>query len=39
MGILVEGHWRDEELPREASKTSEFLRADSGFRDRKRFAT
>ena len=34
MGILVEGQWRDEELTQEASKTGEFLRADSGFRDR-----
>jgi putative glutathione S-transferase len=34
MGILVEGRWRDEELPQEASKAGEFLRADSGFRDR-----
>ena len=34
MGILYEGRWRDEELPQEAGKTGEFLRADSGFRDR-----
>jgi len=34
MGILVEGQWRDEELPQETGRTGEFLRADSGFRDR-----
>jgi len=34
MGVLYEGHWRDEELPQEAGETGEFLRADSGFRDR-----
>jgi len=34
MGILYEGRWRDEELPQEAGKTGDFLRADSGFRDR-----
>jgi putative glutathione S-transferase len=34
MGVLYEGRWRDEELPQEAGKTGEFLRADSGFRDR-----
>jgi putative glutathione S-transferase len=34
MGVLIEGRWRDEELPQEAGKTGEFLRADSGFRDR-----
>jgi putative glutathione S-transferase len=34
MGILYDGRWRDEELPQEAGKTGEFLRADSGFRDR-----
>jgi putative glutathione S-transferase len=34
MGILYDGRWRDEELPQEAGKAGEFLRADSGFRDR-----
>jgi glutathionyl-hydroquinone reductase len=33
MGILYDGRWRDEELPQEAGKAGEFLRADSGFRD------
>ena len=31
---MYDGRWRDEELPQEAGKTGEFLRADSGFRDR-----
>jgi putative glutathione S-transferase len=34
MGILIEGRWCDEELTQEAGKSGEFLRADSGFRDR-----
>jgi glutathionyl-hydroquinone reductase len=34
MGVLVEGVWRDGELPQEAGRTGEFLRADSAFRDR-----
>jgi len=34
MGILVDGKWRDEELPAETSQRGEFLRSDSRFRDR-----
>jgi glutathionyl-hydroquinone reductase len=34
MGIVVDGQWRDEELPQETSKAGEFRRADSRFRDR-----
>jgi putative glutathione S-transferase len=34
MGILVDGQWRDEELPAETGKTGAFQRADSVFRDR-----
>jgi putative glutathione S-transferase len=34
MGIMVDGQWRDEELPQETSKAGEFRRADSRFRDR-----
>jgi glutathionyl-hydroquinone reductase len=33
MGIVVDGQWRDEELPQETSKAGEFRRADSRFRD------
>ena len=33
MGILLDGEWRDAELPQEAGKTGEFLRVASGFRD------
>ncbi len=34
MGVLVNGVWRDEELPQEATKTGEFARIDSAYRDR-----
>jgi putative glutathione S-transferase len=34
MGIMVDGQWRDEELPQETGKAGEFRRADSRFRDR-----
>jgi glutathionyl-hydroquinone reductase len=34
MGVLIEGAWRDEELPQEVGKAGEFRRADSSFRDR-----
>ena len=34
MGVLIDGVWRDEELPQETAKTGEFKRADSSFRDR-----
>ena len=34
MGVLIEGQWRDEELPAEYDKGGEFQRADSRFRDR-----
>ena len=34
MGVLIEGKWRDEELPQEVGKIGEFQRADSVFRDR-----
>jgi len=34
MGVLIEGVWRDEELPQETGRTGEFRRADSIFRDR-----
>jgi putative glutathione S-transferase len=34
MGILVDGQWRDEELPAETGKTGNFQRVDSAFRDR-----
>ena len=34
MGILVDGQWRDEELPAETGKTGAFQRVDSVFRDR-----
>jgi glutathionyl-hydroquinone reductase len=33
MGIVVDGQWRDEELPAETSKAGEFQRANSRFRD------
>ena len=33
MGIVVDGQWRDEELPAETSKAGEFQRATSRFRD------
>jgi putative glutathione S-transferase len=34
MGILVDGQWRDEELPAETGKAGNFQRIDSVFRDR-----
>jgi glutathionyl-hydroquinone reductase len=34
MGVLIEGVWRDEELPQEVGSAGEFRRADSQFRDR-----
>ncbi|MGH7087338.1 MAG: glutathione S-transferase family protein, partial [Stellaceae bacterium] len=32
MGILVDGKWREEELPQETGKIGEFQRSDSRFR-------
>jgi putative glutathione S-transferase len=34
MGVLIDGQWRDEELPQETGKSGEFARTDSSFRDR-----
>ena len=34
MGILVDGKWRDEELPAQTAASGEFQRPDSVFRDR-----
>ena len=34
MGVLIEGAWRDDELPQETGAGGEFRRADSRFRDR-----
>jgi putative glutathione S-transferase len=34
MGVLIDGIWRDEELPQETGSSGEFCRADSRFRDR-----
>ncbi|HUN97093.1 MAG TPA: glutathione S-transferase family protein [Bradyrhizobium sp.] len=34
MGVLIEGAWRDAELPQETGQAGEFRRADSRFRDR-----
>jgi glutathionyl-hydroquinone reductase len=34
MGVLIDGAWRDEELPQEVGKIGDFRRADSAFRDR-----
>jgi putative glutathione S-transferase len=34
MGVLIDGVWRDEELPQEVGKIGDFRRADSAFRDR-----
>jgi len=34
MGVLIDGAWRDEELPQETAKSGEFRRVDSAFRDR-----
>src|SRR5271170_4121041 len=34
MGILVDGKWRDEDLPQETGTAGNFQRVDSAFRDR-----
>ena len=34
MGVLIDGEWRDEELPQEVGKDGAFKRAESVFRDR-----
>jgi putative glutathione S-transferase len=34
MGVLINGAWRNEELPQEVGSAGEFRRAESGFRDR-----
>jgi glutathionyl-hydroquinone reductase len=34
MGVLIDGQWRDEELPQETAQSGEFRRVDSAFRDR-----
>ena len=34
MGVLIDGQWRDEDLPAETGKAGEFRRVDSRFRDR-----
>ena len=34
MGVLIDGVWRDEELPQEVGRAGEFRRAESQFRDR-----
>ena len=34
MGVLIDGTWRDEELPQETGSSGEFRRADSQFRGR-----
>ena len=34
MGVLIDGAWRDGELPQETGTGGEFRRADSAFRDR-----
>jgi len=34
MGVLIDGHWREEELAQETSARGEFARVDSVFRDR-----
>jgi putative glutathione S-transferase len=34
MGVLIDGIWRDEELPQETGGSGEFKRVDSRFRDR-----
>ena len=34
MGVLVDGQWRDEELPTETGASGDFRRVDSRFRDR-----
>jgi len=34
MGVLIDGQWRDEELPQERGQGGDFRRADSSIRDR-----
>jgi len=34
LGVLIEGHWREEELAQETTSRGEFARIDSAFRDR-----
>ena len=34
MGVLIDGAWRDGELPQETGTSGEFRRADSRFRER-----
>jgi len=34
MGVLIDGTWRDGELPQETGASGEFRRADSQLRDR-----
>src|SRR6476469_10469778 len=34
MGVLIDGVWRDEELPQEVGRAGEFRRAESQFRNR-----
>ena len=34
MGVLIDGKWKDGELPQETSQTGQFKRVDSVFRDR-----
>jgi putative glutathione S-transferase len=34
MGVVIDGQWRDEELPEETGKAGEFKRTESRFRDR-----
>jgi len=34
MGVLINGEWRDEELPQETDRTGQFKRADSQLRNR-----
>ena len=34
MGVLIEGAWREEELPQETGSAGEFKRVESAFRDR-----
>ena len=34
MGVLIEGHWREEELAQETTTRGDFARIDSAFRDR-----
>ena len=34
MGVLIDGHWREEELAQETTARGDFARVDSAFRDR-----